>query len=165
MVTIGSFCGGAARFALRVASVYIAKVFRPNPMKRRRIIVLAVAVALAFAGGNGPRHAQATAQDHDHSASAETTHSHAQHQSGDTHSHDHDHGAAAASQFGEGAKHDHAGTPPTSDQGCCYAWCNSVAIIHATDGLAMVASHDDHFTSEQPFRIAAFSSAIDPPPR
>jgi hypothetical protein len=133
-------------------------------MKRRRIIVLAVAVALAFASSGGPRHARAAAQDHDHSATTGTAHSHGQHQSGDKHSHDHD--AAAATQFGENSKHDHAGTPPAaSDQGCCYAWCNSVAVIQAADGLAAVASHDEHFTSERPFRIAAFPSLIDPPPR
>jgi len=132
-------------------------------MRFRASIVFALAVALAFAGFAGPRHARAAVQGHDHPATAGTAHSHAQHQSGAGHSHDH--GAAMASQFGEGGKHDHAGTPPTSDQGCCYAWCNSVAIIHATDGLAIVTSHDEHFTSEQPFRIAAISSAIDPPPR
>lgn len=134
---------------------------KANPMKHRRIIVLAVTVALAFSGFAGPRHARAAAQNHDHSAATGTTHSHAQHQFG--HSHDHD--AAAVSQFGEAGEHDHAGTQPVSDQGCCYAWCNSVAIIQAIDGFQIVASHDDHFTSEQPFRIAAFSSAIDPPPR
>jgi hypothetical protein len=131
-------------------------------MKRRRIIVLAVAVALALSGFAGPRHAQAAAQNHDHSA-IETAHSHAQHETGGAHSHDH--GAPAGSQFGEGGTHDHAGTPAASDQGCCYAWCNSVAIVHAADGLAIIASHGEHFTSKQPFRIAAFSSAIDPPPR
>lgn len=128
-------------------------------MKRRRIIVLAVAVALAFSGFAGPRHARAAVQSQDHPAAR--AHSHAQHQSG----HAHDHDGAAVSQFGEAGEHDHAGTQPVSDQGCCYAWCNSVAIIQAIDGFQIVASHDDHFTSEQPFRIAAFSSAIDPPPR
>jgi hypothetical protein len=132
-------------------------------MKRCRIIALAVSVALAFASSGGPRHAQAAAQKHDHPAAAAIAHGHGQHQAGDTHSHNH--GESAASQFSESGKHDHAGTPPATDQGCCYAWCTTVAIIHAADGFQVAPTHDEHFTSEQPFRIAASPSLIDPPPR
>lgn len=121
-------------------------------MNRRRTMILALAVALAFAGSAGPRHARAAAQDHHPAAT--------QH-----HQHSHDHGSAAASEADRGGTHDHVGGQPASDQGCCYAWCNSAAIIHAADGLLIHTAHDEHFASERPIRIVAFSAAIDPPPR
>jgi hypothetical protein len=133
-------------------------------MKRRRIIILAVAVALAFAASGAPRHARAAVQGHDHAATA-TAHDHDHTQHGDSDKASHDHKAAPPSQFAEGGNHDHADSAPVSDQGCCYAWCNSVAVIHAANWLISGASHDEPFASEQPFRIAAFPSAIDPPPR
>lgn len=128
-------------------------------MKRRRIIVLAVAVAvaLAFAGGAGPRHAQAATQNHDHSAAATHTH----HESDSQHFH----AVEAGSDFAEGSTHDHAGSAPAFDQGCCYAWCSSVAVIHAADGLALGTTHGEHFAFEKSYQIVAFSAAIDPPPR
>lgn len=135
-------------------------------MKRRKIVVLAVAVALAFAGSVGPRHAWAAAQNHGHAATAEAGPSHKHDEAGGKHSHDHD---AAASSYSNShamdAPHDHVGGQPASDQGCCYAWCNSAAIIHAADGLLIHTAHDEHFASERPIRIVAFSAAIDPPPR
>lgn len=132
-------------------------------MKRRRIIVFALAVALAFAGSAGPRHARAATQNHDHAAAAEAaqSHRHSHDNAGTKHSHDH---GTDTSLFAEGGSLDHA-DQPASDQGCCYAWCNSVAIIHAVDWLFIGTTHADHFASPQRFQIAAFSAAIDPPPR
>lgn len=127
-------------------------------MKRRFPIVLALAVALAFAASGGPRHARAAAQDHDHPAASAQTHAH--HDTGSQHSH-----AADAGDFAEGGGHDHAGGAPVSDQGCCYAWCNSIAVMQSVDWLLVTASHDEHFSAAKPFRIAALSAAIDPPPR
>jgi hypothetical protein len=126
-------------------------------MKRRAPIVVALAVALAFAASGGPRHARAAAQDHDHPAAA--SHSHAHHESGSGHSH-----AAESGDYAESGNHDHAGTPAV-DQGCCYAWCTSIAIIQAADWPLIAAAHGEHFAFEKPFRIAALSAAIDPPPR
>jgi hypothetical protein len=126
-------------------------------MKRRLPIVLALAVALAFAASGGPRHARAAAQGHDHATSA---HSHAHHESGSGHSH-----AAESGDFAEGGNHEHAGGAPQADQGCCYAWCTSVAVIHAAAWVLTAAAHDAPLTAEKPFRIAALSAAIDPPPR
>jgi hypothetical protein len=125
-------------------------------MKRRLPIVLALAVALAFAASGGPRHARAAAQGHDHAAAA---HSH-DHQKPDSgHSH-----AATAGDFVEGSSHDHAGTP-AADQGCCVAWCTSIAVIHAAEWVPLAAAHDAPAAFEKPFRIAALSGSIDPPPR
>ena len=121
-------------------------------MKRRLPIVLALAVALAFAASGGPRHARAAAQNHDHPTAS--AHSHAHHELGAQHSH-----AAEAGDFAEGGTHDHAGGAPVSDQGCCYAWCTSIAIIQAADWLLIAASHGDHFAPEALFRIAALSAA------
>jgi hypothetical protein len=128
-------------------------------MKRRRTLVFALTVALAFSGFAGPRHARGATLGHNHAAVAgeDQSHKHAHHS--------HHHSAGDASDGTTGGNHDHAGAPPASDQGCCYAWCNSVAIIHAADVLVIVPSHDEHFAAQRPFRIAAFSSAIDPPPR
>ncbi len=127
-------------------------------MKRRLPIVLAVAVALAFVASGGPRHASAAVQGHDHAAASAQSDAH--HESGAQHSH-----AGEAGEFAEGGNHDHAGGAPVSDQGCCYAWCNSIAVIQAADSLLIPASHGEHFSAEQPFQIAALSGAIDPPPR
>jgi hypothetical protein len=151
-------CRDAARFALHAVSVYIAGVSRPNPMKRSRIIALTVAVALAFAGGGGPRHVQAALQGHDHLSVTTHSHDHAQHAS-DSASHDH-HATSAA----DDTQHDHAGVP-APEQGCCYAWCNSVAVIHSAEWSLAAASHGEHFSFEKPFRITALSGAVDPPPR
>jgi hypothetical protein len=152
-------CRDAAQFALHAGGSYIAAVSRPNPMKRSRIIALAVAIALAFAGGGGPRHVQAATQGHDHLPVSTHSHDHAQHASDSA---QHDHHAAASSA--DGNQYDHAGVP-APDQGCCYAWCNSVAVMHAADWGLIAASHDKPLAFEKPFRIAAFPSAIDPPPR
>jgi hypothetical protein len=122
-------------------------------MKRRLPIVLALAVALAFAASGGPRHARAAAQAHDHAAS------HTHDASGSGHSH-----AAASGDFAEGGNHDHVGTP-VADQGCCYAWCASIAVIHAAEWVPLTAAHDAPAAFEKPFRIAALSGGIDPPPR
>jgi hypothetical protein len=150
-------CRDVAQFALRAAGSYIAYVLRPNPMKHGTIIALAVAVALAFAGGSGSRHAPAATQNHDHAAVVGTKQDeHSHHDAGSKHSHDHD---VAAS------RDTHDPIEPASDQGCCYAWCSSVAVIHAADGLLIGTSSEKPLASERPFRIAAFPSAIDPPPR
>jgi hypothetical protein len=133
-------------------------------MKRRRLMVYVLAVALAFAGGAGPRHARAATQNHDHAAITGTIQSH-DHASGQ-HSHSHDAAASShAKSFAKGGSHDHAGSQPMSDQGCCYAWCNSVAVIPAAEWLSIGTTHNEHFTSKRPFQIVAFSTAIDPPPR
>ena len=128
-------------------------------MTRNRLIALTLAVALAFAGGAGPRHARAM-QSHDHPAAS--AHNHAHHEVGGLHSHAHE--AAAPSQFAEGGTHDHAGQQE-SDQGCCYAWCSSAAVIPAASWLLILASHHERFSAATPFRFAALSAAIDPPPR
>ena len=133
-----------------------------NRMTRRRSIVFALTIALAFSGFAGPRHARAAVQNHDHSAVADQLHKHSHNHAGQR---SHDHGAAPASHFGEGGKHDHAGTPPATDQGCCYAWCNSVAIVAAADWLFALVAHDRPLVLTRPFQIASISSAIDPPPR
>jgi hypothetical protein len=155
IIVVGSLAAMPPSLHYTLAAAILPAFSRSNPMKSRGIIVLAVAVALAFAGGAGPRHAQATTQNHDHSAAA--TH----HESDGQHSHAVD----AGSDFAEGSAHDHAGSAPASDQGCCYAWCSSVAVIHAADGLALGATHGEHFAFEKSYQIVAFSAAIDPPPR
>ncbi|HKY88209.1 MAG TPA: hypothetical protein VJL90_15735 [Pseudorhodoplanes sp.] len=127
-------------------------------MKRRLPIVLALAVALAFAASGGPRHARAAAQDHDHPAASAQSHAH--HDTGRQHSH-----AADAGDVAESGPHDHAGGAPQTDQGCCYAWCTSIAVIHAADWAPRAAVHDQPAAFEKPFRIAALSGGIDPPPR
>jgi hypothetical protein len=124
-------------------------------MKRRLPIILAIAVALAFAASGGPRHARAAAQGHDHAAA----HSHTQDASESGHSH-----ATAGGDFAEGGNHDHAGTP-AADQGCCVAWCTSIAVIHAAEWVPLAVAHDAPAAFEKPFRIAALSGGIDPPPR
>jgi hypothetical protein len=124
-------------------------------MKRRLPIVLALAVALAFAASGGPRHARAAAQGHDHAAAQSHTHD----ASASGHSH-----AAAGGDFAEGGNHDHANTP-AADQGCCVAWCTSIAVIHAAEWVPLMAAHDAPAAFEKPFRIAALSGGIDPPPR
>ena len=69
---------------------------------------------------------------------------HAHHESGSGHSH-----AAEAGDFAGGGTHDHAGGAPSSDQGCCYAWCTSIAVIHAADWLLIAASHGEHFSARE----------------
>jgi len=130
-------------------------------MKFRRSLVFALTVALAFMGSSGPRHAQAVVQKHHHTADAQQSgHSH-----GPAADHAHYDGAPAASKFAADGTHDHAGSAPQSDQGCCYAWCNSVAIVAAADWLFAPVAHDRPLALTRPFQIASISSAIDPPPR
>ena len=129
-------------------------------MKFRRFLVFALAVALAFAGSAGPRHAQAAVQKHHHAENAQPSgHSHG---SAADHAH---YDGAPGSKFSAEGTHDHAGSAPQSDQGCCYAWCNSVAIVAAADWLFAPVAHEKPLALTRPFQIASLSSAIDPPPR
>ena len=128
-------------------------------MKIRGIAVLFLALALALSGLAGPRHAKASAPAHGHSSlqGFEDGHSH---QHGNTqHSHD---------QY---ATHSHSGTDnsvdgsPVSDQGCCYSWCNSVAVMQGVAWSFFAISSDERCILGDSFRIGLMPAAIDPPPR
>lgn len=129
-------------------------------MKLRRTIIATLAVALAFAGSVGPRHARAAVQGHDQAAA--TSHSH-EHSAPAKHSHEHQ--AAADSHFGENGTHDHAGSQPATDQGCCVAWCSSAAIIDPGYGLMIPATSSALVSLPQPVLVTASLSSDDPPPR
>lgn len=149
------------RLAMSIAGIYIPDLSGPNPMQRRRTMILALAVVLAFAGSTAPRHVRAATQDHHPAASEQRQHSH-DHAGVD---HSQDHGMAVETHATADATHDHAGSAPLSDQGCCYAWCYSGALIHAAEWPVMSHAPNEHAAFERPFRIAVFSAGIDPPPR
>lgn len=129
-------------------------------MTFRGFLVFALTVALAFAGSAGPRHAQAAVQKHHHAADTQQTGL-----SNTPAAKDHAHADSAVSKFTADGTHDHAGSAPQSDQGCCYAWCNSVAIVAAADWLFASVAHEKPLALTRSFQIASLSSAIDPPPR